>query len=301
MKLLIIGASGMLGARLYNDAIKKRWNVLGTYCLHEYEGLFHLDLRDRKAIVKIFNFFKPDTVALIGCITDVDLCELKPRLAEEVNIKGAISVIRKAKECAARVIYLSSDYIFNGEKGPYGEDDAPSPINIYGKTKLEAERAVSGLLKNYLIVRTSQLYGPDYRRRNFAVKIICNMRSNKKIYAADDFYSTPTYVASLSKSIIELIEKRYRGIFNIAGRDCLDRYSYVSRIADVFNLEKSLIKRVSLKDLHLRARRPQRGGLKINKAKEALDSAIISVDKGLDLFKKELNGLAIKGDKNETF
>ena len=75
----------------------------------------------------------------------------------------------------------------------------------------------------------------------------------------------------------------------------------MSRIADVFNLEKSLIKRVSLKDLHLRARRPQRGGLKINKAKEALDSAIISVDKGLDLFKKELNGLAIKGDKNETF
>ena len=116
MKLLLVGASGVLGTRLYNDAIRKKWNVLGTYCSHELESLFYLDLRDRKSIEKIFNFFRPEAVVLTAGITDVDLCELKPKLAEEVNIKGSLNLIKRTNDCGAKLVFLSTDQKRNIEE-----------------------------------------------------------------------------------------------------------------------------------------------------------------------------------------
>ncbi|MFC1508548.1 SDR family oxidoreductase [Candidatus Omnitrophota bacterium] len=287
MRLLIIGASGALGSRLYSDAIKKKWDVLGTYYSYECEELIYLDLEDKKSIDKVFDFFKPEVVLLAGGLTNVDLCEENPALAEKVNISGTLYVAKKTKEHNARLVYVSTDYIFNGENGPYHEDDIPSPINVYGRTKLEAENIIRANLEDYLIVRTSQLYGGDDQKKNFAVKIVLNMRNNKKIYAADDFYSTPIYAGSLSQSIIELIERSYRGVLNIAGEDFINRYSYVNRIADIFNLEKSLINKVALNDLHLKAMRPPKGGLKIDKVRKIMNSSLMTMREGLTLFKAE--------------
>ena len=206
MKLLIIGASGVLGSRLYKDAIKKKWNAMGTYYSHECVGLSYLDVRDKFSLEKVFNLFKPEAVVMAGGITDVDLSALKPKLAKDVNIKGTQNLVKKVKEYGVKLAYISTDYVFDGENGPYKEDDKTNPINTYGMTKLEAEHIVSAKLKDYLIVRTSQLYGVDHIGRNFIVKIIRNMNSGKKIYAAEDFYSTPTYSGLLSEMIIKLIE-----------------------------------------------------------------------------------------------
>ncbi len=288
MKLLIIGASGVLGSRLHNDAIKRKWNVLGTYYSHECAGLSCLDMRDKKSIDKVFDFFRPEVVVLCGGVTDVDLCESKPKFAEEINIKGTINVIKKTKECGSKMVLLSTDYIFNGESGPYSEDDKASPVNVYGRTKLEAENVARASLKECLIVRTAQLYGFDYRGKNFALNIIRNITDNKQVYAATDFYSTPTYAGSLSQSIIGLIDWDCQGVFNIAGRDFLDRYSYVTKIADIFKLKKSLIKKVLLKDLHLKARRPFKSGLMVDKAEKILKSSLMTVEKSLTLFKEEI-------------
>lgn len=289
MKLLIIGASGVLGSRLYDDTVKKKWDARGTFFSHECKGFFCVDMADKSGVHKIFDSFRPDTVALCGGITDVDLCEEKPGLAEEVNIKGTANVAEKAREYEARLVLVSTDYIFNGDSGPYSEEDRPSPVNIYGRTKLEAENIVREKMEEYLIVRTAQLYGRDYRGKNFALKIIKNMHHGKEVYAADDFYSTPTYAEDLSQSIIELIEKGHQGIFNIAGADFLDRYSYVNKIADIFNLKKSLINRVMLNDLNLKAARPPKAGLNVSKAEKILDSSFMTVEKGLNLFKSELD------------
>lgn len=291
MKLLLIGASGVLGSRLYNDAIHRKWNVLGTYFSQECEGLFCLDLKDKKSINKLLNFFNPDTVVLAGGITDVDLCEMKPGLAEEVNIKGTLYIIKKVKEYRARLVFLSTDYVFDGRGGPYSEEAMPSPINFYGKTKLEAEEAVKALLKDYLIVRTSQLYGFDHRQKNFAIKIISNMRRNKNVYAAEDFYSTPTYAGSLSQGIIKLLEDNERGVFNIAGTDFLNRYEYVNKISETFYLKKDLIKKVKLKDLKLKAPRPKKGGLDISKMRRISKDTLLDCEQGLQRLKEELKGL----------
>ncbi|NQT75361.1 MAG: SDR family oxidoreductase [Candidatus Omnitrophica bacterium] len=294
MKLLLVGASGVLGSRLYNDVIKKKWDILGTYCSHEHEGLFRLDLRQRKSIEKVFNFFNPEVVILAGGITDVDLCEKRPGLAEEVNIKGTLDVIKKTRACGARLVFLSTDYIFDGRNGPYKEEDMPEPVNIYGRTKLEAETAVRGISHDYLIIRTAQLYGVNHRGKNYAVKIIQNMRNNKEVSAAYDFYSTPTYAGALSGSIIKLIEKKHTGIFHIAGKDFTDRYSYVSKISEIFGLKKTLIKKVSLKDLHLTARRPLKAGLNTDKAGKFLGGLLIGVDKGIGLLKDEFHEIGYK-------
>lgn len=289
MKLLIIGASGVLGSRLYNDAIKKKYNVMGTFYSHECEGLFHLDMTDRSGVHRIFNFFRPEAVVICGGVTDVDLCEEKPKLAEEVNIKGTINLIKKTREYEARLALLSSDFIFNGENGPYAEDDKAMPLNVYGRTKLEAENAVRESLKDYLIIRTAQLYGPDYRGRNFAVKIIKNMKSGKEVHAAEDLYSTPTYVGSLSACIIELLKRGKNGILNVAGSDFINRVDYINKISDIFNLDKNLIKNVTLRDLKLKAKRPKRAGLKIDKIKKEISAPLHSCDEGLRLLKKELS------------
>lgn len=285
--MLLVGASGVLGSRLYNDAIKKKWNMLGTYCSHEYEGLFRLDLRERKSIEKVFNFFNPEVVVLTGGITDVDLCEKRPGLAKEVNIKGTLDVIKKTRACGARLVFLSTDYIFDGQDGPYKEDDTPSPVNNYGRTKLEAENSVKRALKDFLIVRTSQLYGMNHLSKNFAVKIVQTMHSGKKVYAAKNLYSTPTYAGLLSHSILELIEKDKRGVFNVAGPDYLNRYDYVSKICDVFDLNKDLIEKVELKDLKLKAVRPKKAGLDTNKLLAVLKDPLPGLDKSLLDFKKE--------------
>ncbi|MFA4992172.1 MAG: SDR family oxidoreductase [Candidatus Omnitrophota bacterium] len=288
MRLLIVGASGVLGIRLYNDALKKKINTMGTYCSHEMGGLFYLDVRDRKGIEKLFNFFEPETVVLAGGITDVDICEKKKKLAEDVNVRGTLNLAGKARERGSRMVYVSTDYVFDGERGPYGEKDKPNPINVYGRTKLEAEKIVSSFSRGNLVIRTSQLYGGDRLGNNFAIKIIHNMRDHKKVRAADDFYSTPTHVGSLSCMILRLIESGSRGIYNCSGADFIDRFQYVRDIADVFGLDRSLIERVKLTDLRLKARRPRVGGLKIDKVKKELRVKVDDYRKGLRALKKEI-------------
>lgn len=301
LKLLIIGASGVLGSRLYNDAIKKKWNVMGTYCSHECGGLYHLDVRDKGSMEKAFNFFRPDVVIMAGGITNVDLCTLKPKLAEGVNIKSTLSLVKEIKEYGSRLVYISTDYIFDGENGPYKEEDKPNPINKYGETKLEAENIIRSKLKEYLIVRACQIYGIAERapylcgmgrnsapNKNFAIKIIHNMQNNKKVYAADDLYSTPTYSGLLSDSLIKLIEKKSEGIYHEAGAEFLNRYDYVNKIADVFELDKALIQRVKLKDLKLKAKRPKKCGLKIDKVCKTLKIAPKNCEYYLKLLKREI-------------
>ena len=288
MKLLIIGASGVLGSRLYNDAIKKKWNVLGTYSSHEYEGLSYLDLRDKNSIAKVFNFFKPEAVVLAGGLTDVDLCESKPGLAKEVNVDGTFNILKDIRSHNARLVYVSTDYIFDGKSGPYGEDDKPCPINVYGRTKLEAEGLVKSAMKDYLIVRTAQIYGADPLSRNFCTKIINNMRNNKKVYAAEDFYCTPTYAGQLSASIIKLLEEKKKGIFNSAGSDFINRYEYVNKISDIFGLHKELIQKVKLSDLNLKAKRPRLSGLKVDKLEQETGVSVYGCDEGLKMFKEDI-------------
>lgn len=288
MKLLIIGASGVLGTKLYKDAVKKKWDAMGTYCSHERKGLLHLDVRDKSSLEKVFNIFKPETVVMAGGITDVDLCTLNPKLAEDVNIKGTSNLVEKIKESSSKLVYVSTDYIFDGENGPYKEEDKPNPVNKYGETKLEAENIISFGLENYLIVRTAQLCGIDHTGKNFVLKIIRGMQSGKKVYAADDLYSTPTYAGLLSDILIKLIEKKSKGVYHGAGAEFINRYDYVSKIADVFGLDKTLMQKVKLKDLKLKAARPPKGGLRIDKIKKEKITSAYDCETGLKLLKEEL-------------
>ena len=288
MRLLIIGASGVLGSRLYSDAVGKKWDVMGTYCSHKTDGFFPLDLKDKKSVEKAFSFFHPEAVVLAGGITDVDLCEEKPGLAEDVNIRGTLTLAKKAKESEAKLVFLSTDYIFDGKNGPYKEEDAPCPINIYGRTKLEGENIVKSLLEDSLIVRTAQLYGMDSRAKNFAVKIVHNMKSGKKVYAADDFFCTPTHSGSLSACIIGLLESKRSGVYNAAGTDFINRYEYVKKIATIFSLDKGLIVKVKLKDLDLKAKRPKKAGLRIDMIKKDIAPSLYDCEKGLRALKKDI-------------
>ncbi len=279
---------------------------MGTYCSHECVGLFYLDVRDKNSMKEAFNLFEPEVVVMAGGITDVDLCTLKPKLSEDVNIRGTMNLAKNIKEHGSKLIYISTDYIFDGENGPYKEDDKPNPINIYGRTKLEAENIIKSKLKDYLIVRTAQLYGALHLRggqnallaggevkvvqsSNFTVKIIHNMRNGKNVYAADDLYSTPTYSGLLSDILIKLIEKKSEGVYHGAGAEFINRYDYVNKIADIFWLDKKLIQKIKLKDLELKAVRPPKGGLKIDKVVKEKIAKPYDCKTGLTFLKKDIS------------
>lgn len=289
MKLLIIGASGMFGSKLYNDTIKKKWNVLGTFCSHEFEGLFYLDVTDKSSMEKIFNFFQPEVVVMAGGVTDVDLSGRKPDIAKEVNIQGTLNLVKKVREYGAKLVYISTDYVFDGRNGPYKEEDKTNPINIYGRTKLEAEHIVKAKLRDSIIVRTSQLYGMDHIGRNFIVKIINNIQRNKKIYAADDFYSTPTYSGLLSEMVIKLLEKDKTGLYHGAGPEFLNRLEYVNKVMTIFGGSRDLIRKVDLKDLKLDAVRPKKCGLKVDKICKAINVTPQTCDYYLKSLKAEIS------------
>ncbi|MFH1479050.1 MAG: SDR family oxidoreductase [Candidatus Omnitrophota bacterium] len=290
MNILIVGATGVLGARLYKDmSSKEHWDVLGTYCSSGPSYLKRLDLRNKKEMEDIVGSFKPDIVLVAGGITNVDLCEADPGLAEEVNVQGTTDLMNIARSINSKIIFLSTDYIFNGEKGPYSEDDGPSPINIYGMTKLKGESALKLITDDYIIVRTAQLFGLSREKRNFTEKIIFNIRNKKMVCAASDFYCTPTYAGGLSLGIIGLVEKSKKGTYNIAGTDFVNRVEFVNNISDIFKLDKKYIQEVRLKDLELKALRPKKAGLKIDKIKKELNIPLYSSREGLELFKKEMS------------
>ncbi|MFH1782727.1 MAG: SDR family oxidoreductase [Candidatus Omnitrophota bacterium] len=289
MKVLLVGATGVLGSRLYIDLKNQGWKALGTYCEPApEEGMTYLDLRDREGIEKTIDSFDPDIAILSGGVTNVDLCESEKDLAEDINVEGSIELIKKIKERNKKIVFLSTDYVFDGKKGPYREEDIPSPLNIYGMTKLKVENEIKKRLNDYLIIRTAQLFGKEKNGVNFSLKIINNMRSNKKVYAAEDFYCTPTYVGDLSLAIIKLIESRKNGTYHVAGTDFINRVEFIEKIANIFNLNKDLIEKVSLKDLKLKAKRPKKAGLCVEKIKKELDVPVHTCNEGLKLLREEM-------------
>lgn len=297
MKILITGVSGFIGKRLVGK-LSTQNQVFGTYYNRKVviKGCktFFLDITKEAGVKRVFEEVNPDIVVHCAAVSQPDGFE-DP--SKDVNILGTTNVVKHSNE--SKFIFISSDYIFDGRDGPYSENDFPNPINLYGRSKFEGEKAIKMYrTKNWAIVRTSLVYGwPNrYQRSNFVVDVIRNLRKNQNIHAFTNQYRTPTHLDDLADGICNLIESDTTGIFNIAGNEYLDRYSLALITAKVFELDERLIipldsdakqgpNVTSNKVSKLINDKPSKAGLDITKAKKNLRYSPMSLKKRLEEMK----------------
>jgi dTDP-4-dehydrorhamnose reductase len=288
-KILIIGASGLLGSKLV--AGKEKYEVYGTFSSHEIneENFFKLDVKNRKEVFSLFEEVKPNVVFDCHSITDVDYCELHPEEAWLVNVDGTKNVAEACKTYGAKMVFISSDYVFDGKKSSYSEKDKPNPLNFYGKTKAVAEKVVEFLVPDFIIARTAVLYGfGGYGKKPFPLWVLENLKEGKEIKVVIDQFNNPTFADNLADILFKLYEKDAFGLFHIVGRDNVSRYEFAVKVAEIFGLDKDLIKPVNSPELRQAAFRSRKLELSTKKLQRVLGIVPVGVEDGLKILKQQL-------------
>lgn len=293
MRVLITGSNGLLGQKLvktFSSTHRTSGIDLQKDSIIRIPNFSYQDISitEKEKLKELFSSFKPEIVINAGAYTDVDGCEKNKEKAWEVNVEGVKNLSELCRENKAKIVQLSTDYIFDGKKGPYSEEDSPNPEGYYGLTKLESEKEIIKSQINFLIVRTNVLYGKSLgETHNFVLWLIQKLKNGEEVRIVTDQYSNPTLADNLAEAIKDAVEKNISGILNIAGGDkVISRYEFALKIAEKFGLDQSLIKKISTSELNLPAPRPLKGGLKIDKAKKLLTTELLDVDKGLEYLKK---------------
>jgi dTDP-4-dehydrorhamnose reductase len=293
LKLLITGASGLYGSKLAQLALSRGIEVYSSdiQSLSVYGNFVKLDISDRARVEEAFRTIKPDVVVHAATLTDVDKCELDKALAWRVNVDGTQYIAHASQETGSFLIYISTDYVFSGEKGCYVESDSPDPTNYYGLTKLLAEEIVQTLPEtDFLIARPSVIYGatPAAGKVNFALWLIETLRKGDRVKIVTDQWNTPTLNTSLAEMTLEVVERRLTGVYHLCGATRISRFEFAEKIADVFGLDKSLIDKAVSSQFSWPAKRPEDSSLDTSKAQRALNCKPLSMDRALEQLKLEL-------------
>jgi dTDP-4-dehydrorhamnose reductase len=286
-RLLVIGASGLLGSRIVEIA-REDYDVIP---LHNTKPLhpdsLKLDITNRKEVFNLLRKTKPDVLIHTAAETNVDRCETQKHLAWKINVEGTRNVAEAYSKIGSRMVYISTDYVFDGEKGLYVEEDTPNPINHYGVTKLEGEKQVKKLCKNYVILRTSVLYGWHSWKQNFVTWVINSLKQKKEISIVEDHFNTPTLADNLAEITIEAIQKNLQGLYHASGSQRISRYQFAQQITKIFNLNQSLTKPIKMKQITAwTAKRPKDSSLNINKIKNLLKTKPLNITEGLEKMKE---------------
>lgn len=285
-KTLIVGASGLVGSRIL---ARLRAEARGTYCSHPRPGLQFVDVTDADTVDDEVEALRPSVVVLAAAYTHVDGCEKDPGRSYDINVAGARNVARAAARYGARLVFLSSDYVFDGEHGPHALDETPAPLNVYGHHKLEAERVVASECQSYAIIRSCNIYGFDADGKNFVMAVYRNGVSRTTMRVPIDQWGNPTYADDLVDAVVRAGGMRESGVFHVAGPDYVDRLAWARRAAAAFGLDASFIEGVPTSELVQGARRPLRGGLDSRGSIAALGIATRGLDEGLRLAKEGID------------
>jgi dTDP-4-dehydrorhamnose reductase len=286
-ELLVIGG-GLLGSALAY-APRNSLETALTYNANplEIEGCMTYRMDITKS-VDLIRSLKPDYIVLTAAMTDVDRCELDREGAWKANALGPKNVATAAREIGSRLIYVSTDYVFDGERGMYKEDDPTSPINNYGESKLAGERFVQEILEDYVIARTSVLYGWNPMRLNFVTWAAREMKKSNRINIVNDQYTSPTLSSNLADMILSIRDQS--GVFHTSGSERINRYDFSIKIARAFGLDESLVNPISSEQMNWEARRPKDSSLDTLKVSRFANP--LNIDEGLHAMTRQ--GIVMK-------
>lgn len=298
MKVLITGSNGLLGQKLIKLlANKEGVEILGTSSgvnrVHQYKFNYRsLDITDNGAVERLISGFKPDVVINTAAMTNVDACEDDRENCWDVNVNAVKYLLSACQKCNAKLIHLSTDFVFDGENGPYEEEDEPNPLSYYGESKFASEKVLQESdYKNWAIARTIIVYGTgeNMSRSNIVLWAKGALESGNPLTIVDDQFRSPTLADDLAMGCWLIAEKDKTGIFHLSGKDFMSILELVKRVADFFNLDASKVTPIKSDSLNQAAKRPPVTGFILDKAINELGYVPVSFEEGLEKLEKEIN------------
>jgi dTDP-4-dehydrorhamnose reductase len=275
-RTLITGANGMLGQSLVRLLSRyPEYDVLATGRDETARfqggsgGYVPMDICDYDAVRAVFSDFTPGVVINCAAMTAVDACEEDREACWRANVDAVEHLAKCCLAGGSRLIQISTDFVFDGDSGPYRETDRPNPVNFYGKSKLAAENFVRGAgLDRWAIVRTVLVYGTgeNLGRHNIALWVAGKLSSGETIRVVTDQHRTPTFVDDLANGVERVVRFGKSGVFHVSGREMMSIYDFATSVADVFGLDATLIERADSRSFTQPAPRPPKTGFIILKA-----------------------------------
>ncbi|MFY0650782.1 MAG: SDR family oxidoreductase [Cyclobacteriaceae bacterium] len=299
MKILVTGSNGLLGQKLVSLLLEKKVAVIATargedrtqrddnnyiYC--------PLDITSETEVSQVIADFKPDRVINTAAMTNVDQCETEKEACIQLNVDAVRYLVNACERQSAHLVHMSTDFIFDGESGPYDEQAEANPISFYGQSKLDAEEIVKNSSVSWAILRTVLVYGivPNMSRSNIILWVKDSLENGKNIKVVTDQWRTPTLAEDLAMGCYLVAEKHAKGTFNISGAEMLTPYDMAIHTADYFKLDKSLIAEADSSTFSQPAKRPPKTGFIIDKAKNELGYKPHTFPEGIAILDEQVRG-----------
>jgi len=290
MKFLVTGSAGLIGSQIIKDLTLENHEVYSSYHNNKpiHGNPLQLNLTNQDKIIKTIQEIKPDSIIHLAAMTNVDQCETQPELAYFINTKATEILAKQAAKLNTFFVYVSTDYVFDGRRGKYSEDDSTNPLGHYGKSKLEAEEALNKLASSWCIARTSTPFGIHSNKKSFPIWIKENLEAKKETPVLEDQFTSPTYVHNLSKMLIEIAKRQISGILHTAGSSRISRYELAKLVSEKLHLDKELLKPTQINEMTWNAPRPKDSSLDVSKATEILNEKPQTIQHSLNLLIDEI-------------
>jgi dTDP-4-dehydrorhamnose reductase len=299
-KILLTGSNGLLGQKLVELISQdKNYELIATSRgenrLSNTTGYtYHpLDITDKEDIDRVMDKFKPEFVINSAAMTNVDQCETLKDECWQLNVRAVEYLVEACLTHHSFLLHLSTDFIFDGENGPYDEEATPKPISYYGSSKLAAERTLMKSKIRWSIARTVLVFGiaEDMSRTNIVLWVKKSLEDKKTIQVVNDQWRTPTLAEDLAEGCFLIIKKEATGIYNISGKDFLSPYQMAIQTADFFGLDKKYIVETDSTKFTQPAKRPPKTGFIITKAEQKLDYKPHTFKEGIALLAKQVSSI----------
>ena len=300
-KIIVTGSNGLLGQKVTDLSIQdpeieliatsvgpNRHNLKDGYTYEE------LDVLDLVRLNELVERYRPDSIIHTAAMTNVDACEAERAKCYALNVQSVKNLIDVCQIRDIQLIHLSTDFIFDGENGPYTEEAEPNPLSYYGETKLESELILKKSSCRWAILRTIIVYGivNDMSRSNIVLWAKGALEKGESIHVVNDQWRMPTLAEDLAACCLLAVKKNASGVFNASGKDLMSILEIVERVADHYGLNKSLIKAISAESLNQVAKRPKKTGFILDKAILELGYSPHSFEEGMAIMDKQLKSLS---------
>lgn len=279
MRILITGSNGLLGQKIINQLLKRKVAFLATSLGENRNSLCpagnyrSLDITNPKDINEVFTFFSPTVVINTAAMTNVDQCEENEEQCRLINVEAVNLLFQAAKGCGAHFVQLSTDFVFDGQKGNYREEDERNPLSIYARSKVDSEDLlITDTYENWTIVRTIIVFGDaeNMSRSNIVLWAKGALEGGQPLTIVDDQFRAPTWADDLAWACIQIAKLKAYGMFHISGPETMSIFDLVCRIARFYGYKTDKISPVSSATLNQKAKRPPKTGFLLEKAKKRL-------------------------------
>jgi dTDP-4-dehydrorhamnose reductase len=297
-KILVTGSNGLLGQKLVallasDNEIELIATSRGGNRILKVTGFTYesMDITSAKDVMRVFGKFKPEVVINTAAMTNVDACESDKKECWVLNVTAVEHLIAASKKHETHLIHLSTDFIFDGEAGPYKETDKPNPLSYYGESKLAAEKLLQNATCTWAIARTIIVYGivEDMSRSNIVLWAKAALEKKQKLTIVNDQFRSPTLAEDLAKGCVLIAKKQAVGIYHLSGKDTMSIVDLVRRVAKYYKLDESYIEEITTASLNQAAKRPPKTGFILDKAVKELGYNPVSFEEGIKFLESQLN------------